>query len=395
MKKLNYIISGIMGLALLAGCQEHPMTTINPAAEQEGGLTFIVNEPAYAGYTYTLSEENGANVMETLYVREQPDYGFTAATTYFAQVSFGETFEEGTYVEMEGAGSAQKIELNTKEVNKAITLLQGDNVNENPGVMDIFIRLRAHLTDKKASVTSDVQTVKDAYSNVIKLSVQPYYMLLVDALPAPYYMVGSFQGWANDANGLAAGMVPLSLVSGCSYNTVTGDGQFTITTYLEAGTEFKLVLNPGAWAPQVGQIDGKVTFKPTGDDPEPSNLAASEAGYYTLTIDTEKKEGTFEAADVAPTVFDGIELVGAWEGWGTIPIVMEAMPLRHLWIAKDVTFAEDTEGKFRKAGDWSASWGGDSFPYATVKSGNNIIITAGTYNVVFNDLDGNYYFFAK
>lgn len=395
MKKLNYIISGIMGLALLAGCQEHPMTTINPAAEQEGGLTFIVNEPAYAGYTYTLSEENGANVMETLYVREQPDYGFTAATTYFAQVSFGETFEEGTYVEMEGAGSAQKIELNTKEVNKAITLLQGDNVNENPGVMDIFIRLRAHLTDKKTSVTSDVQTVKDAYSNVIKLSVQPYYMLLVDALPAPYYMVGSFQGWANETKGVAAGMIPLSLVSGCSYNTVTGDGQFTITTYLEAGTEFKLVLNPGAWAPQVGQIDGKVTFKPTGDDPEPSNLVASEAGYYTLTIDTEKKEGTFEAADVAPAVHATMEFVGSFDEWGEAPIVMEAMPLRHLWIAKDVTFAEDCEGKFRNDSSWSANWGGDSFPYSTIKSGSNIKVLAGTYDVVFNDLDGNYYFFAK
>ena len=130
MKKLNYIISGIMGLALLTGCQEDPMTTINPAAE-EGTLTFTVNEPAYAGYTYILSEANGADVMETLYVREQPDYGFTAATTYFAQISFGETFEEGTFVELEGAGSAQKIELNTKEVNKGITLLQGDNVNEN------------------------------------------------------------------------------------------------------------------------------------------------------------------------------------------------------------------------------------------------------------------------
>ena len=57
MKKLNYIISGVMGLALLAGCQEHPMTTINPAAE-DGTLTFEINTPAYAGYTYILSADN-------------------------------------------------------------------------------------------------------------------------------------------------------------------------------------------------------------------------------------------------------------------------------------------------------------------------------------------------
>lgn len=390
MKKLNYIISGIMGLALLAGCQEHPMTTINPAAEQEGGLTFIVNEPAYAGYTYTLSEENGANVMETLYVREQPDYGFTAATTYFAQVSFGETFEEGTYVEMEGAGSAQKIELNTKEVNKAITLLQGDNVNENPGVMDIFIRLRAHLTDKKASVTSDVQTVKDAYSNVIKLSVQPYYMLLVDALPAPYWLVGDFQGWANDAKGAAAGLVPMSLVDGFSYNTVTGTGDFTFTGYFEAGLGYKLVLVPGSWDIQVGYDGANLVFNDGGS----GNISVAESGYYTLTANSEKYEGTFEAADVAPAEHATMEFVGSFDNWGEAPIVMAPMSMKHMWYA-EMTFAEDCEGKFRNDSSWSANWGGDSFPYSTIKSGSNIKVLAGTYDVVFNDLDGNYYFFAK
>ena len=390
MKKLNYIISGIMGLALLAGCQEHPMTTINPAAEQEGGLTFIVNEPAYAGYTYTLSEENGANVMETLYVREQPDYGFTAATTYFAQVSFGETFEEGTYVEMEGAGSAQKIELNTKEVNKAITLLQGDNVNENPGVMDIFIRLRAHLTDKKTSVTSDVQTVKDAYSNVIKLSVQPYYMLLVDALPAPYWLVGDFQGWANDAKGAAAGLVPMSLVDGFSYNTVTGAGDFTFTGYFEAGLGYKLVLVPGSWDIQVGYDGANLVFNDGGS----GNITVAESGYYTLTANSEKYEGTFEAADVAPAEHATMEFVGSFDNWGEAPIVMAPMSMKHLWYA-EMTFAEDCEGKFRNDSSWSANWGGDSFPYSTIKSGSNIKVLAGTYDVVFNDLDGNYYFFAK
>ena len=389
MKKLNYIISGIMGLALLTGCQEDPMTTINPAAE-EGTLTFTVNEPAYAGYTYILSEANGADVMETLYVREQPDYGFTAATTYFAQISFGETFEEGTFVELEGAGSAQKIELNTKEVNKGITLLQGDNVNENPGEMDIYVRLRAHLSDKTASVTSKEQIVKDAYSNVLKLRVQPYYMLLVDALPAPYYFVGDFNSWSNDAAGVMAGMIPMSLVDGYSYNTVTGAGDFTFTGYFEAGLGYKLVLVPGSWDIQVGYDGTNLVFNDGGS----GNITVAESGYYTLTVNSEKFEGKFEAADITPNEYATMEFVGSFDNWGEAPIMMTPMNMKHLWYAT-MTFDADYEGKFRANSAWDNNWGGDSFPYSTVKSGNNIKVLAGTYEVVFNDIDGNYYFFAK
>lgn len=389
MKKLNYIISGIMGMALLAGCQEHPMTHLNPAAE-EGTLTFEVNVPAYAGYTYVLSEANSAATMETLYIREQPNYGFTAPTQYYAQVSFGETFEEGTFVELENIGRTQKIELNTKEVNKAITLLQGENVNENPGVMDIFIRLRAHLSDATASVTDSVPTIKDCYSNVIKLSVQPYYMLLVDALPAPYWLVGEFNGWSNDAAGAAAGLVPMSLVDGFSYNTVTGAGEFTFTGYFEAGLGYKLVLKPGDWAIQVGYDGTNLVFNDGGS----GNITVAESGYYTITANSEKFTGKIEAADVNPAEHATMEFVGSFDEWGENPFVMTPMNMKHLWYA-EMTFAADCEGKFRNDSSWSANWGGDSFPYSTVKSGKNILVKAGSYLVVFNDLDGNYYFFAK
>ncbi len=389
MKKLNYIISGIMGMALLTGCQEHPMVNLNPAAE-EGTLTFEVNVPAYAGYTYVLSEANASATMETLYVREQPDYGFTAPTQYYAQVSFGETFEDGSFVELENIGRTQKIELNTKEVNKAITLLQGDNVSENPGVMNIFIRLRAHLSDATATVTDSVPTIKDCYSNVIKLSVQPYYMLLVDALPAPYYWVGDFNGWSNDANGAAAGMIPMSLVEGFSYNTVTGAGDFTFTGYFEAGLGYKLVLVPGNWDIQVGMVDGALAFNDGGS----GNITVAESGYYTFTANSENYTGTFEAADITPAEHATMEFVGSFDNWGEAPVVMTPMNMKHLWYA-EMTFEADCEGKFRNDSSWSANWGGDSFPYSTVKSGNNIQVKAGSYLVVFNDLDGNYYFFAK
>jgi hypothetical protein len=90
-------------------------------------------------------------------------------------------------------------------------------------------------------------------------------------------------------------------------------------------------------------------------------------------------------------------VVGSFNNWandGVPPVVMTPMGMKHLWCT-EVTFDTDGEAKFRNDSSWSANWGGDSFPYSTVKSGNNIPIKAGTYQVVFNDLDGNYYFFAK
>lgn len=397
MKKLNYIISGVMGMALLVGCQEHPITTINPDAEN-GTLSFEINTPAYAGYTYILNADNATETMETIYVREQPDYGFTAPTQYYAQISFGETFEEGTFQELEQVGFRQEYPINTKDMNKGITLLQGDNVNENPGVMDIYIRLRAHLSDATANVTDSVPTVKDCYSNIIKLSIQPYYMLLQDALPAPYYFVGDFQGWANDAAGVAAGMVPMSLENGYTYDTVTGDGNFNFTGYFEAGKGYKLVLNPGSWDIQIGMKDGALAFNDGGSE----NITVAESGYYSLVLkykkdakkDEPKYSGTFEAADVTPSEYASMEFVGSFDNWGESPIAMTAMGMKHLWYA-EMTFDADYEGKFRANSAWDHSWGGDSFPYSTAKSGNNIKVLAGTYQVVFNDLDGNYYFFAK
>lgn len=387
MKKINYIIAGIMGMALLAGCQEEAKLTINPAA-QDGTLSFEVNTPAHAGYTYVLTSDNGDKTMETLYVRNQPDYGFTAATRYYAQVSFAEDLSN--FVELETVGKLQTFPINTKEMNKAITLLQGENVNENPGVMDVYVRLRASLGDAKQNVTDTVYTIKDSYSNVIKLSIQPYYMLLQDALPAPYWLLGDINSWSNSANNCADGMIPMSLVDGFHYDPVTGLGEFTFTGYFEAGKGYKLVQVPGDWTIQVGYDGTDLVFNDGGS----GNITVAESGYYTLTANNETYKGTFTAADVNPAVAATMEFVGSFDNWGEAPIVMTPMGMPHLWYA-EMTFAEDCEGKFRNDSSWGLNWGGDSFPYATAKSGSNIKVLAGKYRVVFNDLDGNYYFFAQ
>lgn len=395
MKNIKYIIPCVLGMALLASCQEEEKITINPAAE-DGTLTFVLNEPAYDDYVYVLRSADADSVMETLTVRMQPDFGFTAATTYYAQVSFSEQFTEGSYQELSTSGAAQKIAINTREMNEAITLLQGENVDENPGIMDIYVRLRAFLTSSTTTANGDTPHVSPCYSNVIKLRVQPYYMLLEDMLPQPHYIIG-YIDWANDANAQGTTLIPLSLVENYSYDEITGYGEFTYTGWFEAGVGFKLINIVGGWDEQWGSSDGTINGL-VHNDGGSGNIAVEESGYYTITTNslTGQESCTIEKADVTPASYDFIELVGSFENWGENPIRMDAFNMTnpHIWTTT-VTFDADCEAKFRANGEWAVSWGGDSFPYSTIKSGNNILVKAGTYTVVLNDIDGNYYFFAK
>jgi hypothetical protein len=51
----------------------------------------------------------------------------------------------------------------------------------------------------------------------------------------------------------------------------------------------------------------------------------------------------------------------------------------------------DGQLKFRQDLDWNVNWGGDSFPSGTF-TGNDINVTAGTYDITFNRSAGTYSF---
>ena len=68
----------------------------------------------------------------------------------------------------------------------------------------------------------------------------------------------------------------------------------------------------------------------------------------------------------------------------------------HNWIRKDFTVTNYTELKFAADYTWNANWGSYEFPYGKgLHNGANIPVEAGTYDVYFNDLTGNYNFMKK
>jgi hypothetical protein len=254
--------------------------------------------------------------------------------------------------------------------------------------MDVFIRL-------KASVSSLLPPV---FSNSVKIKVLPYFIKLTDALPATYYLVGECIGdgkWANSPENMGISIIPLSLIPNQEYNKVDGTGIFAYTGYFPAGKGFKLVGVPGSWDEEWGMKDGNFVHNTPGSD----NITVAPDGWYTVTLNTTNNELEIKPAEGDSPEFPTMQLVGTFDGWGGDPVNMTKSggEHSHVWYT-DVTFDVDAgagEGcKFRTDDTWGNNWGGDNFPYSVAASGgSNILYTAGTYRVVFDDLNKCYFFF--
>jgi len=387
MRKIYNIMMLLAGLTFFWACEtdvDHPIA-LTPD-------TFVLNTPGYASIVSDLQKSTTLALTCS-----QPEYGFTAATTYSVQVSLDDTWNAeteatpATYEDLAPTFTTAKLYANAIDLDKAIIKLSGWTKAEdwNGQPMDIYIRL-------KATVSSLMPTV---YSNSVNIKILPFYTELTDALPATYYLIGACIGdgsWDNSKIGVS--IIPLSLIENQEYGKTDGKGEFAYTGYFPADKGFKLIGIPGSWNEQWGQSeDGAFVHNDSGS----GNITVAADGWYTVTLNTATNVLKVEAADVDLEEFATMQLVGTFEGWGGTPVEMTktAGEHSHVWYA-DVTFdadanVGDNEGcKFRTDDSWSINWGGSKFPYSiAVSSGANIRYKAGTYRVIFNDLDRCYYFF--
>lgn len=398
MKKHNYIILLIMAFGFLVSCgDDETGPVINPAAES-GNLSFTLNEAEYSNFTYVLEEENNNQNMETLYC-SQPDYGFTAAVSYYVQVSFNN--DMSNYFELPSSVQGETLNINVKEMNKAIFELYGGDM-PNPSVAkDVYVRLRAVVSNATQTPLVSTPTVKDAFSNVINLSILPYFIENLKSyeeadLLVPYFIIG-YAGWDNDDNGYGSSLIPMSIVEGNVYNS-EGQGIYSYTGYFESSKTFKLIRDVGGWSEQWGNADSDGIDSPVRNDGGSSNFQVPEDGYYTVTLNSISNTVTIEHISITPKVYDNMGLVGEMTNWGDSPDVAMT-PYQdtnnHMWYA-EYTFANDGECKFRYNSDWGYNWGASTFPVGIATAGgDNINAKAGTYIIFFNDIDGTYTFIKK
>jgi len=187
------------------------------------------------------------------------------------------------------------------------------------------------------------------------------------------------------------------LVPNYEYSEANGTGEFVYTGYFPAGKGFKLIGVPGSWDEQWGDGGGSFAHNDGGS----GNVTVATDGWYTVTLNSATNVLTIDPADVTPTAYPAMQLVGSFENWGGAPVNMTqtAGDNSHVWYA-DVTFDVDAAAgdgcKFRTDDSWTYNWGGANFPYSvTIAGGANILFKTGTYRVVFDDLNQCYFFFSE
>jgi hypothetical protein len=381
MKKLSILASALMGMLAFASCQND--TCQNPTAELPD--SFVLNTPAYAAANvYDLA--SGTSIELTA---KQPEYGYTAPVVYTTQMSLTNKWidatsadaDDATYYTLDGSSTSPKIMASTAQIDKGIMkLAKISDASQLTAyqIQKVYVRLKASL-----GTTTDY----DVYSNVIVLNVMPYFMMLKNADPDFWYLTGAAMGDGNWAG--YADAFPLSLVDGYTYDSAKGTGVFQFTGYFLKDNGFKLKHDPTAWTEQWGSSDGGIT-SPVMNDGGSKDFKVPADGYYTVTLNNKTNTLSIAASTSTPTTYSQIGLIGFAGDWNNDVVMDHTMgPNSHAWVAT-VKVKADTEFKFRADAGWTNNWGGANGKNWGILTGNgaNIPITAGTWVIYFNDIDG-------
>lgn len=361
--------------------------------------TFKLNQPAYSTQEIDLAHSSTLN-----FTWSQPDYGFPAAASYQMQVStsdkFTVSFEEAEldesktkvpdYANIDQIFEECKGSINAENMAKALQQIAQWPEGSVPATQEVYARVMAVLSG---------DTI---YSNSVKFLVNPYYVELKDANPVVWYLVGGCiadGGWTNAPTAIGTSMIPMFVKAGVDYDKKTGTGEIEYTGYFPADGAFKIVQTPGVW--EVGFSAGSWngdTYEPTlrnGAD-DPGDIKLGEAGYYTITVNTEKLTCKIKKADITPKVYATMALPGDYNGWDQNAFMTAvetfAGAKNHVWTAT-VTLT-DNGCKFNNGDDW---FGSDAFPFgiASTSASGNIPTKAGNYLVIFNDITGGFSFIEK
>jgi len=137
------------------------------------------------------------------------------------------------------------------------------------------------------------------------------------------------------------------------------------------------------WAMNWGSLDF-----PTGVGEQGGSDIPVIGGQYFIRFNSSTGEYTFES--MAPT-YASVGIIGTAtpNGWDSDTDMVQSDIVPHLWTL-DITLA-DGEMKFRADDDWAVNWGGVDFPNGiAVQDGDNIVVPAGEYSIVFNSSTGAY-----
>ena len=323
---------------------------------------------------YKISAQTSNNISERL-VWNAPDFDAPTTVTYVVDFSINSDFST---IDM-SSGDTSNNHLGVKVSSMlefAETLGLDDDPNttfsdgspNNTGM--VYARVTAYAGTSSSGANQSSTVSKTASMNI---EVLENVGACTDATLSNWGLVGSaVNGWGGTNRGFAAGNDVPFLSNG-------QDGMFRAVATLYDG-EFK-IREDNAWGLNYGDNGADGTLEQNG-----ANIAIS-AGHYVIDFDAVNFTITITPAGTVWGVVGSATL----NGWGAAEDVkLVPDPCNDgVYIIKDVVLT-DGEIKFRQDDAWGVNLGDDGADGTTEANGANIAVSAGTYDMTLDTVNGTY-----
>ena len=417
--KNKYIIGALLIgiISLFASCSDD--NDSNPTLIQP--KEFTLNTPEYANATtIDLEKSTGleltwsqpkytadnAPINATYEVQVSPTNSFTVSTDEAAADESGEKVPD--YAVLSNTTQKCNISASAEEMDKALVKILKWTEGNVPAEQEMYVRVNAYILEG----TNHLNPIA---SNSVKLNVKPYYIELKDAVPTMWYLVGNMFGakWANDKN-IGVDALPMFLKPNFSYDKKTGAGEIEYTNYFLTGdyndkaecdgAGFKILPSDFNWDYSMNAILNneisakKGTIENRNGGADGGHIVASEAGYYTITINTADNIAKMEKYEGNVNNYGTIQIATSLDDFASdtpmLPYNTEGVENHAWYYVMEVPAGQTVSFKFKIAGSWDTNWGygaadGAINMYGKCEAnGHNIGLAEGKYVISFNDITG-------
>ena len=323
---------------------------------------------------YKISQQTSNNISERL-VWNAPDFNAPTTVTYVIDISTNSDFST---IDM-SSGDTSNNHLGLK-VSSMLEFAETLGLDDDPSTTFsdgspnntgmVYVRVTAYAGTSSSGANQSSTVSKTASMNI---EVLENVGACTDAALSNWGLVGSaVNGWGGTNRGFAAGNDVPFLSNG-------QDGMFRAVATLYDG-EFK-IREDNAWGVNYGDTGADGTLEQNGD-----NIAIT-AGHYIIDFDAANFTITITPAGTVWGVVGDATL----NGWGAAEDV-KLMPdpcNEGVYLVKDVVL-KDGFIKFRQDDAWGVNLGDTGADGTTEANGDNIAVTAGTYDMVLDTVNGTY-----
>ena len=323
---------------------------------------------------YKISAQTSNNISERL-VWNAPDFDAPTTVTYVVDFSINSDFST---IDM-SSGDTSNNHLGVK-VSSMLEFAETLGLDDDPSTTFsdgspnntgmVYARVTAYAGTSSSGANQSSTVSKTASMNI---EVLENVGACTDATLSNWGLVGSaVNGWGGTNRGFAAGNDVPFLSNG-------QDGMFRAVATLYDG-EFK-IREDNAWGLNYGDDGADGTLEQNG-----ANIAIS-AGHYVIDFDAVNFTITITPAGTVWGVVGSATL----NGWGAAEDVkLVPDPCNDgVYIIKDVVLT-DGEIKFRQDDAWGVNLGDDGADGTTEANGANIAVSAGTYDMTLDTVNGTY-----